>query len=873
MASWNIPALVNKISEDVPALKALLTALFKWTDADTTDVPEGAKRLQSVSGGKQVQEYSGSAWGSVGKLMHDVDMLDGKHASTAQTADTIPVRDANGSIPGNITGNAATATTASSVSSEYVVPIANGGTGATSAANARTNLGTNNAANINAGILGTSYGGTGRNDGKVTDVFLTDYQTGAVGLGQLGESVAKNGVDCDTLTRQGCYFCTGCTFALHYPYQDDLFVQVFSNGDNIVQIATYAPDGHDRYERASTDGGASWCAWRISAYSSYGMQYIYIAKNGSDSYTGRHPTSPVLTLAAAKRIVSGMNTNNGVAFCFGPGEWGDVEFYGDEFSCESIYICNLSHANATTKSDFDALTDVPHFTSLGLYSGRFHIRSIDADKVFLRGSFLASTTYFKFGHFNSYFSYARFDNSYTVKKVADFDNVDIFYLWHSSLFMAKGSNTFESGCDQYSFIWVKKNSSIDIISGTTWSGTFAGRKFGFKNPPMIEGMAPTSWPGSQAGSGGYFLSNQYIAGDTIDASAGLTGVDATFTGTLVLSGRTDASTDADNGPALVVGGTRTQSHIEIDGNEIIAKSGATGGNALYINDDDSHTGRVQIGPGGLTVRGPITGNVTGNCSGSSGSCTGNAATATKLKTARNINGVAFDGSANITVADSTKLPLTGGKLTGDLSIQINKPYFYLCNTDVTRGSKPSSHTWTDIFFHDKNTGNDATHRLGYIECQTQDDGDNGIILAVYPLLDKNETTRATFALWWDANGDKYCTAPTPPSATDNSTKVATTAWVTTALGGRNMRPGSVSSKSVNTSYTASSNGYFFVEHNSNVGNANATATINGTTYTMHCGQYGSGGQHSGGCACFPVKNGWSYKCNSNASACRWLGVS
>lgn len=40
--------------------------------------------------------------------------------------------------------------------------------------------------------------------------------------------------------------------------------------------------------------------------------------------------------------------------------------------------------------------------------------------------------------------------------------------------------------------------------------------------------------------------------------------------------------------------------------------------------------------------------------------------ATKLTTARTINGVSFDGTANITVADATKLPLTGGTLTGEL---------------------------------------------------------------------------------------------------------------------------------------------------------------------------------------------------------------
>jgi hypothetical protein len=39
-------------------------------------------------------------------------------------------------------------------------------------------------------------------------------------------------------------------------------------------------------------------------------------------------------------------------------------------------------------------------------------------------------------------------------------------------------------------------------------------------------------------------------------------------------------------------------------------------------------------------------------------CSGNAATATKLQTARNINGVAFDGTKNITIADSTKAPIS-----------------------------------------------------------------------------------------------------------------------------------------------------------------------------------------------------------------------
>jgi len=48
--------------------------------------------------------------------------------------------------------------------------------------------------------------------------------------------------------------------------------------------------------------------------------------------------------------------------------------------------------------------------------------------------------------------------------------------------------------------------------------------------------------------------------------------------------------------------------------------------------------------------------------------TGNAGSATVLQTARNINGVSFNGSADITVADSTKLPLAGGALTGSVTL-------------------------------------------------------------------------------------------------------------------------------------------------------------------------------------------------------------
>lgn len=62
---------------------------------------------------------------------------------------------------------------------------------------------------------------------------------------------------------------------------------------------------------------------------------------------------------------------------------------------------------------------------------------------------------------------------------------------------------------------------------------------------------------------------------------------------------------------------------------------------------------------------------------------GNANSATKLATARKINGVSFDGSADITVADSTKVAKTGDTMTGNLIISKATPTLSIKSTDNT----------------------------------------------------------------------------------------------------------------------------------------------------------------------------------------------
>lgn len=99
-------------------------------------------------------------------------------------------------------------------------------------------------------------------------------------------------------------------------------------------------------------------------------------------------------------------------------------------------------------------------------------------------------------------------------------------------------------------------------------------------------------------------------------------------------------------------------------NDITAKTAATLATARTLTIKDSsntNAGSAVSFNGGsnivLNLPAIIKASITGNCSGSSGSCTGNAATATKLATARTISlsgavtgSGSFDGGGNLSIA-------------------------------------------------------------------------------------------------------------------------------------------------------------------------------------------------------------------------------
>ena len=140
MASINIPQLINTIVSDISALNALIKALAKWDTSGYTDNPEGAMKAElDVSNRLTIKKLVSGTWTTVTKLMHDVDTVDGYHAAVTPAASTVAVRNANGVLQDSIMGNAATATTAASLTE--INPVAMGGTGGATSATARANLG------------------------------------------------------------------------------------------------------------------------------------------------------------------------------------------------------------------------------------------------------------------------------------------------------------------------------------------------------------------------------------------------------------------------------------------------------------------------------------------------------------------------------------------------------------------------------------------------------------------------------------------------------------------------------------------------------------------------------------------------------------
>ena len=118
---------------------------------------------------------------------------------------------------------------------------------------------------------------------------------------------------------------------------------------------------------------------------------------------------------------------------------------------------------------------------------------------------------------------------------------------------------------------------------------------------------------------------------------------------------------------------------------------------------------------------------------------GNANTATKLQTARTINGVSFDGTANITIADSTKLPIAGGTMTGNLTLKGNPTADLMAATKKYVDDSVASATADLLSSNNMWTGTNTYNRNIHITNGSSAGSSGTLYLGVKPT---NETVQA-----------------------------------------------------------------------------------------------------------------------------------
>ena len=193
------------------------------------------------------------------------------------------------------------------------------------------------------------------------------------------------------------------------------------------------------------------------------------------------------------------------------------------------------------------------------------------------------------------------------------------------------------------------------ITGYKFAGVYADNFFGNATTSTLATTA-TNLPGGGAGSIPY------------QTSAGVTAMLGLGTAGYVLKAQAGSIVwDALSTEQLTKG-----SYVNMVNTATSASVASYNSNiAVTISVDATTTNTaskiVARDASGNFAAGTITANLTGNVTGT---VSGNAGSATQLQTARTINGVAFDGTANITItaSDTARVAKSGDTMTGYLTL-------------------------------------------------------------------------------------------------------------------------------------------------------------------------------------------------------------
>jgi hypothetical protein len=240
------------------------------------------------------------------------------------------------------------------------------------------------------------------------------------------------------------------------------------------------------------------------------------------------------------------------------------------------------------------------------------------------------------GGTNKYFTEARFDTSLagkTTDDVAEGDNLYYTQARFDTAFGAKSTTDLAEGTNEY-FTEARARNSLVAGTGVTYTsstGTIAiGQAVGTTDNVTFNDVT---------------VSGDLTVNGTLTA---INSVDLTVTDKNITIADGAANAAAANGAGITIDGANAQFFY------------SSGDDSWNVNKSVNVTGGVSVTSTITSTQGfigDLTGDVTGDVTGD---LFGNADTATQLATARNIQGVAFDGTANITVVTAgTGVTVTG----------------------------------------------------------------------------------------------------------------------------------------------------------------------------------------------------------------------
>ena len=133
----------------------------------------------------------------------------------------------------------------------------------------------------------------------------------------------------------------------------------------------------------------------------------------------------------------------------------------------------------------------------------------------------------------------------------------------------------------------------------------------------------------------------------------------------------------------------------------------------------------------------------------------------------------LDGSGNTSFPGTVTAPTFSGSLSGTANYAYNIAGQKI--SSLTKGTNPSSTVWTSSWIKYDSAGTATANRLGELRSYVNASGQTGYEMLTYDYT-SGATSAGTLGIYKPLGGTAYTAAPTP-AQTDDSTKIATTAYV------------------------------------------------------------------------------------------------